>query len=182
MVFLFPLQFQIAFGRCIISAAWPSLLVKRITGIFLIFVEFILPLIILSYCYERILFVLTRRVDSNLSTGNLSDQFQLARKNTIKTFLIVAICFVMCWSNNQIYFLMHNLGYDINWDGVYCKFTIFMVFLNCTVNPFVYLIKYRDYQKALRSMITCNRQKREEELTSTVTTISTLVNGTVMQS
>ena len=93
--------------------------------------------------------MLTRRVDSNLSTGNQSDQSQLARKNTIKTFLIVAICFVMCWSNNQIYFLMHNLGYDINWDGVYYKFTIFMVFLNCTVNPFVYLIKYRDYQKAL---------------------------------
>ena len=154
---------------------------KRLTGTFLIFVQFILPLIILSYCYGRIVFVLTRRLDSNLSTGNQSDQFQLARRNTIKTFLIVAICFVICWSNNQIYFLMHNLGYDINWDGVYYKFTIFMVFLNCTVNPFVYLIKYRDYQKALRNMITCNRHKREEELTSTASTISTLVNWTVMQ-
>ena len=162
------------------SAAWPSLLVKRFTGIFVIFLEFILPLIILSYCYARILFVLTRRLDSTLSTGNQSDQFQLARRNTIKTFLIVAICFVMCWSNNQIYFLMHNLGYDINWDGVYYKFTIFMVFLNCTVNPFIYLIKYRDYQKALRSMITCNRQKLEETLNSTATTISTSVNWTVM--
>ena len=181
MVFLFPLQFQIISGRCIISAAWPSLLVKRFTGIFLIFVEFNLPLIILSYCYGRILYVLTRRLDSNLSTGNQSDQFQLARRNTIKTFLIVAICFVLCWSNNQIYFLMHNLGYNINYDGVYYKFTIFMVFLNCTVNPFIYLIKYRDYQKALRNMITCYRQKREEELTSTASTISTLVNWTVMQ-
>ena len=71
---------------------------------------------------------------------------------------------------------MYNLGYDINWDGVYYKFTIFMVFLNRTVNPFVYLIKYRDYQNALRSMITCKRKKREEELTSTATTILTLVN------
>ena len=133
--FLFPLQFQITSDRCIISAAWPSLLVKRFTGIFLIFEEFNLPLIILSYCYGRILFVLTRRLDSNLSTGNQSDQFQLARKNTIKTFMIVAVCFVTCWSNNQIYFLMHNLGYKINLDGVYYKFTIFMVFLNCTINP-----------------------------------------------
>ena len=71
---------------------------------------------------------------------------------------------------------MHNLGYDIKWDGVYYKFTIFMVFLNYTVNPFVYLIKYRDYQNALRSMITCKRQKGEEELAITATTISTLVN------
>ena len=158
------------------SATWPSLLVKRITGVFLIFVEFILPFIILSYCYGRIVYVLSRRLDSNLSTGNQLDQFQLARKNTLKTFLIVAICFVLCWSNNQIYFLMHNLGYDINFDGFYYKFTIFMVFLNCTVNPFVYLVKYRDYHMALRSLITCKKENQEVEVNSMASTISTAVN------
>ena len=88
--------------------------------------------------------------------GNISsrgDKFQIARRNTIKTLLIVGLCFIICWSNNQVYYLMFNLGYDVDWNGIYYQFTILMVFMNCVVNPFVYLIKYDDYQKALKKFL-----------------------------
>ena len=29
-------------------------------------------------------------------------KFQLARRNTIKTLLIVGLCFIICWSQNQV--------------------------------------------------------------------------------
>ena len=110
------------------------------------------------YCYGRIVWVLTRRIDSKLDKMEISpqrncsdnkmqtvikDKFQLARQNTIKTFLLVGLCFIICWSNDQIFFLMFNLGYDVDFNGIYYKFGVLMVFLNCTLNPFIYLLKYR---------------------------------------
>ena len=83
------------------------------------------------------------------------DKFQLARKNTIITLLIVGLCFIICWSQNQIEYLMYNLGYPIDFNNDYHNFTVLMVFINCTVNPFIYLIKYRDYQEALKKFFSC---------------------------
>ena len=88
----------------------------------------------------------------NVCTSN-KDKFQIARRNTIKALLMVGLCFIICWSNNQIYYLMYYLGYDVNWNGTYYHFTILMVFLSCMMNPFIYLIKYEDYQVALKRFL-----------------------------
>ena len=110
-----------------------------------------MPLIILIYCYGRIVWVLTRRIDSKLSSSGSSNTFQLARTNTIKTLLTVALCFVICWSNVEIYTAIYYLSNDVEsgsyWNNTYFNFTVFMVFLNCTINPFIYLIKYKEIQR-----------------------------------
>ena len=68
---------------------------------------------------------------------------------------------------------MYNLGYEINWNGTYYLFTVLMVFINCTVNPFIYLIKYRDYQEALKKLLGC-RRKTEKDLEITSSNASIL--------
>ena len=135
-------------------------------------IQFFIPLIVLVFCYGRIVWILTRRINTDLlqnkskirnigqvsetNVGNNSkDKFQVARKNTIKTLFIVGLCFIICWSQNQIEYLMYNLGYPIDFNSNYHNFTVLMVFINCTVNPFIYLIKYRDYQQALKKFFSC---------------------------
>ena len=126
------------------------------------------------YCYGRIVWLLTRRIVTNVgnsdnrsSSGNMEDvirdKFQLARTNTIKTFLLVGFCFIICWSSDQIFYLMYNLGYNVNFNGTYYKLYVSMVFVNCTINPFIYLVKYRDYQQALRQLCGCHNAKDNEE-------------------
>ena len=106
----------------------------------------------------------SQRNSTNDKTKNQGrDKFLLARKNTIKTFLLVGVCFIICWSNNQVYYLMYNLGYDVNWNGIYYQFTVLMVFLNCTINPFIYLAKYGDYQKALMELFSREKHRFEGE-------------------
>ena len=90
------------------------------------------------------------------------DKFHLARRNTIKTLLIVGCCFIICWSQNQVLFLMSNCGYQVDWNSAYLHYTILMVFLNSTVNPFIYLINYRDYQSALKKFLHCNYSDSNE--------------------
>ena len=155
---------QVVSGDCSIYAFYPSPEIQKFIGLFTVIISFIIPLLILIYCYGRILWVLTRRLDSQLNnTGTQSDVFQLARRNTVKTFLIVAVCFVICWSNNQIYYIMGHFGFPVNWNGTYYKFTVLMVFFNCTVNPFIYLVDYQDYQKALKLCFGCLRQDDTED-------------------
>ena len=178
------LIFQVVDGVCRVSSAWPSKEFKTAFGISLFVFQFIIPFIILIFCYTKIVWVLTRRINTDLlntksaidNSDNLSntttngrivkqvantanEKFQLARKNTIKTLLIVALCYIICWSQNKVRYFMHNCGYELDFNSTYFQFTILMVFVNCTVNPFIYLIKYRDYQEALKAFFHCNKEQ-----------------------
>ena len=175
---------------------WPSEEVKTVFGLGLLFIQFFIPVMVLIICYGQIIWVLTRRINTDLmenksksttdncdTTINVStitksvdpgkEKFQLARRNTIKTLLIVGLCFIICWSQNQILFFMYNCGYDIQFNSVYFDFTLLMVFINCTVNPFIYLIKYRDYQEALRKFLHSDKdQGMSNSLDSSIKSIS----------
>ena len=127
------------------------------------------------------MWILTRKIDSNLDNKEknisenkrvLSRRFLAARNNTVKTFLLVGICFIICWVNDEVYYLMYNLGYNVDWNGTYFKFCVIMVFLNCTVNPFVYLIKYQDYQEALRYFFTKEKALSKRSYSSSEIAIS----------
>ena len=171
------------FFRCIQQCAFclsGQVIYWAVSGdVLTVCIQFIGPVIILIYCYGRIAWILTKRIDSNLentrSTSNVEDaiksKFLKARNNTIKTVLLVGICFIICWINDEVYYLMYNLGYDADWNGTYFKFCVAMIYLNCTVTPIVYLISYQDYHRALREF--CFKSKthsRDVESTSSVST------------
>ena len=168
---------------------------KTAFGIVLMLIQFFGPVIVLIFCYGRIVWVLTRRINNDVmktkskfddsdsgstvkrtaDTGR--DKFQLARRNTIKTLLIVGLCFIICWSQNQVRYLMFNCGYDINFNSNYHEFTTLMVFINCTVNPFIYLMKYKDYQEALRTLFHCNNEERTNNSLNSPTMSSLQISG-----
>ena len=169
-------------GLCLTYAFWPNRLSNSIFGIFVICIHFIIPLIILTYCNGRIIWILTRRLDSNFendggtsslnNTQTSKDKFQLARTNTLKTFLLVGVCFVIRWINSQVYYLMHNLGFEAYWNSTYFHFAVLMVFMNSTVNPFIYLIKYRDYQEALRELLGFRKRETKSALETVTSSVS----------
>ena len=181
---------------------------KKAFGIVVIFFQLFIPFVILVFCYGNIAWMLSRRIrtdttDTNVnSVGNSGvsfelsrssisgfgkrkqladvhrDKFQLARRNTIKTLLIVGCCFIVCWSQNQVLYLMFNLGYDLDWNSKYYHFTVLMVFVNCTVNPLIYLIKYQDYQIALREFIRCKSTSQDEfQSQNSLSSVSALTNS-----
>ena len=161
MILLF---FQVVNGTCLVQQFYPSALPQSAVGVFLIVIEFILPIFILFYCYGRIMWVLTRRMDNNLS--NQSNRFEVARRNTLKTFVLIGVSFIICWGPDKIYFLLCNLGFKMNIgiNSSFIKFVIFLVYLNCTINPFIYIIKYKDYHVALRKLFRCRSRGEREQL------------------
>ena len=192
------LPFQIINGRCMIYYLWPSEDVKTAFGILLMVIEFFIPFVILIYCYGSIVWMLSRRIytdmtdinahqsktrgintkinenqkDKNHNRGQqLADlhkhKFQIARRNTIRTLLIVGLCFIICWIQNKILYLMYNCGYDLDWNSTYYHVTVLMVFINSTINPFIYLIMYRDYQVAIQILFQIKAKEQKDNLHST---------------
>ena len=174
--------FQVVSGQCVIYTFWPSELFMSAFGLCLVLIEFLIPLIILIYCYGRIVWVLSRRIDSMFNSDNQTDKFQIARKNTIKTFLLISICFIICWSSEQAFYFMFNLGYHADFNGMFYKVSVVMAFCNCTINPFIYLVKYRDYQIALKEFLNLRVVKRHDtsDVSKTATRSSTCGNNEVL--
>ena len=153
---------------------WPSLLTSQIVAVVVVVVLVFLPASILIFVYGRIVWVLSRKaksdVISDINRGENKDKiadastelriknYELAKRNTIKTLVTVAACFIICWMGNQVWFLLFNIGYEIQFDSVGYQFTVLMVCVNSTINPFIYLIQYKEYQAALKALI-CKKGK-----------------------
>ena len=179
-------KFQLVGGECLIYDSWPSDTLKTVWGIIIIFIQFFIPFFILIFCYGKIAWMLSQRIQMDDFSHNKSrdigngmnmdnrnrlkdtqkDKFQLARRNTIKTLLIVGCCFIICWSQDQIFYFMYNCGYPVDWNSPYYHIIGLMVFLNSTVNPFVYLLMYKDYQKALKTFLGCNKRDGQKDKAS----------------
>ena len=163
--------FQVVSGQCVIYTFWPSKMFMSAFGLCLVLIEFLIPLIILIYCYGRIVWVLSRRIDSQFNSAEYqTDKFQIARTNTIKTFLLISICFIVCWSSEQAFYFMFNLGYHADFNGMFYKVSVVMAFCNCTINPFIYLVKYRDYQIALKEF--CKKKQHNPDVSQSINSVS----------
>ena len=129
-------------------------------GVSIVVVEFIIPLMILVYCYGRILWIIRARIGSKMGSRDaLNTKFELAKNNVIKTLFLVAFWFFFCYLGNEMYDLFFYLGFEIDWNGLHFKFVVSMTFLNCTINPFIYLINYKDFQQALMRQFFCRRSQ-----------------------
>lgn len=168
-------------NTCFMFLRWPSEFVQHAFGVFAVTFQYIFPLVLLVFCYARIVHCLTAKVPKTeeskegpvAATPAKEDHYQRARNNTVKTLVVVAVCFVICWSPNQIYFLMMNLGYPWDFSSTFYHFTVFMVFLNSCINPFIYSLKYQPFQTAALEMFCkkCKNKKRvADEASSTTTT------------
>ncbi len=83
--------------------------------------------------------------------------YKKALKKTIKTLVLVGIGFIICWTTNEVIFLRSYFGFEIDYNSTFYRFSVFMVFLHCTINPFIYLIKYPEYKQAVRDTYSCRK-------------------------
>ena len=155
---------------------WPNPQFQQSFGILVTFLDFIFPITVLAYCYTRILWILKKRLDrkqdGNPRISTVPIKLEKAKTNVIKTVLIVVSFFFLCFIYAVIFYLMYIFGYDIDWNGFHYKLSVALLFLNCTVNPFIYLFNYRDFQVASKRLFSCNKRQNAGEMLQTVTSVT----------
>ncbi|ESN96212.1 hypothetical protein HELRODRAFT_163252 [Helobdella robusta] len=83
-----------------------------------------------------------------------------ARDSVFKTSALISLSFVVCWSWNQIYYFMFQLGVPgCNLTGPFYDFTVFMIFVNCIAYPIIFLVKYEPVQKNVKHLLSEIKQK-----------------------
>ena len=147
-----------------------------ILGVFLFLWDYFIPCFIMGYCFKRISVALkeqdakalTLKADLELSlvSGKLNGPATADKKaaiarsrNVTKTFLIVFIAFILCWITNQIMFLQVNLGGYAYHDTPVNHFANTMAILNSACNPFIYVLRFKQYRDKIMAVFCCRRWK-----------------------
>ena len=111
--------------------------------------QFMLPILIISYCYIQIgLFLRNMPVIGGSENPEKAKKAAKASINVIKTLAIVCIIFFLCWMWNSILFFLFSIRVvDVDFNGAFYHFTVTAVNINCLVNPFIYTFKYEQFKR-----------------------------------
>jgi len=75
---------------------------------------------------------------------------------------MVCCGFIVCWSPNEILFCLSNVGYPVDFGGWFYHLTVVLVNINSCINPFIYAIKYREFQHGVRRLMWKHSQQQSQ--------------------
>ena len=155
-------------GQCELMTNWPSEFARNAVGVLTFVLEYLLPLLVMIFCYSKIAWILKTKakvvpIADNSSRGNNSTNVAVrsslmskARRNVIKTLFIVCLCFVACWTWNQVFFLLYNTGHEVSFTTGFYHFTVYAAFINSCINPFIYIVQLTSFRNAVRLLFGCS--------------------------
>ena len=164
---------------------YPDPVTQQAVGVFSICLNYFIPIIILIYCYSRMAWSLHLKIspsDAHPAVGNASQAqkkdslHKRGLRNIIKTLAIVATCFILCLSWNQIFFFLYQLGlfdYTMLQSNFY-HFSVVAMFANCCTNPFIYTAKYEQFQKAIKTLFCQRLLKRPDTHSHSENTVTSV--------
>ena len=160
---------------CLGFERWPSKYVEVMCGIIILSVAYIVPIILQVYLYGRVFFVIYHRGKSGLSASITDDEatqvtqnssrWWKAQRNALKIAVIVSICFVGCWTIDQISFMMYLINGAKDYDVTFFSYTLILVVANSCINPFIYALQYDSFRRAFRKLI-CKNDDQEPKSSS----------------
>jgi len=170
LVWLFGLLIQFSYvlsttravnGTCRVVSFFPSRAVSSFAGVLNFLIEFIFPLLIISFCYVQMWRCLQSKVKplsgpNDAVSGNTSGpliSLSRARRNILKTLFIIVASFMICNTHKQILLLLHFLNI-LPLDVFALNFNVSQIlsYVNATVDPYIYLIFHKEFQIGLRKL------------------------------
>jgi hypothetical protein len=152
-------------GQCFQLAIWPNHAIELFYSARTIILYFVLVLIILMYCYGRILVAVrhqTRVFIVQLANNPLArtgrERNLRVQMNTVKTMIAVSLSFVACWLPCHTYSFIQMVATNTNYSSVVYYVTMLLIFLNVSLNPFIYAVNYEVIKHQWRRLAKCSSQ------------------------
>jgi hypothetical protein len=115
-----------------------------------------------------------------VTPGNVSTTpttYTVAKRNVLKTLITVFGCFVLCYSCNEIVFLLYYLGVEIDFSGALYHFSVIAVFANCCMNPVVYVIRYNEFKNGFKRLLQGKWPSLRNDFRMAVTAVENTTNN-----
>ncbi len=144
-------------SKCRLYARWPSILARRVYGVSVVTMRYFIPLVVLSITYGCIAMSLHKRVKQNQiqphATNTEGNKWKIGRQNTVKTLVIMAVSYILCWSINQIYYFMFNVGYPSDFTSGLYHGSVALVFISSVIYPPIYMVSYKQFRAAAKKLL-----------------------------
>ena len=156
-------------GFCIFNLIWPSRFWFGFVSVIVCGLYFFIPFIFILILYLSIFIQLRKRAsegplgEGNKNQTNVMDK---AKDNVFKTILFLSTCFFLCHVWNTSFFLLFSLGVPLSTTTPFYNFSVFMVNINCCVNPFCYAVQYREFQQQVKTLFCGTKAQMKKEMSS----------------
>ena len=133
-------------------------------GIHCFFFTLVLPLFVMIVCYTRMIIALRESMNVSKTKGVQSDNEKsapsahagrMAQVNTFQTCLIMTALFLLCWVTNESGLLMYIMWFYPSLSNTHYSVGRILINLGCCLNPYVYALRYKDFQKQTRVLFKC---------------------------
>ncbi len=161
LLFMVPTSGIVRGFGCMTLSIFPSAAHRAAACTVTVLLTFTSPVIIMVFVYVKIALSMRSRVrivsevTENVSKANRDKAEKMAkvRYNIYKTMVTVSVCFLICWSPNEIWLLMYGYGYPLSFYSPYYYFSTLMVTINPIINPVVYIMQYEQFQTAVKAVV-----------------------------
>ena len=130
---------------------WPEQLASIFIFSLLFISQYVIPAGIFLYNFYRI----KKRIntlDTSLKTalGQPKQRVEImkSKRRTIRIVLMVLVTFLVCWTPNNIMYLLFQYGHvsDVSWSSDYYQFGIILGFSSSCINPFLYAFQSKQFR------------------------------------
>ncbi|KAM9408607.1 galanin receptor type 1b [Pholidichthys leucotaenia] len=125
---------------------------RTVYKVALLVLGYLLPLLVICYCYCRVLFHLHRKMK------NMSKKSERSKKKTAQTVLLVVAAFLLCWMPHHIISMWVEFGsFPLNDASFVFRITSHCLsYGNSCVNPVLYAFLSENFRKNCRQVFTCH--------------------------
>ena len=149
-------------GVCYAAVMWDSQVAKMIHIIWNVTSFYVIIILIIIFCYWRILVVIRRQASamathSGPGPSTAQTQSHQMQTNVIKTMILVSAFYAITGFPTTVYYLLLNMGVNVSLhEGGYYA-SVFLLFLYSCTNPFIYAIKFDPVKHTLLGLIPCKK-------------------------
>jgi len=141
--------------------------IRKGYGIWNFFSFSLIPLLIFVYCYAHIVVVMRKQMrvmaghnmeGSAQRASHSQAQSKRVKWNVIKTMIIVSAFFVSCWYPMNLYIIVMEDPLLTSERTIGYIATVFLPYINISVNPFIYGTKHEGVRRILADMMICYKR------------------------
>ncbi|XP_061450116.1 galanin receptor type 1 [Rhineura floridana] len=130
---------------------WPDQHHKKIYVICTFVFGYLLPLLLISFCYAKVLNHLHKKL------RNISKKSEASKKKTAQTVLVVVVVFGISWLPHHVVHLWAEFGdFPLTQASFLFRVTAHcLAYSNSSVNPIIYAFLSENFRKAYKQVFKC---------------------------
>ena len=152
-------RFHISMAYCV--EKWPNIIDREAYGIFMLVVNYVIPILTITTCYMMIGRTLCSD-EFHRKTSDSSSTVMLGRKRVARMLIALIAVFFVCWLPYNITSL--SLDFEPSYrDTQILPFTMIFAHAHSAINPLLYWFLNKGFRHCMKKALRCQPVKKNQK-------------------